>query len=268
MKKIRFDSLEQFYEDCTNKVRSSDFDRYNDWISPSWMGLGHSDIMKHKFSYPFGVEKIREYQSLRVEAPRKIKYYNQFDGYDINIDRMMDNLDFLIDDIKRKRAPKCVDIYVNLSESSGITYDQMVNKTWAAISIIDNLENQGIRCAVYAVACKRPMIKGRKVEDCARDRSQDYMLEICLKRHNDTLNLGAICTGISPWLFRYWTILWSLGNVKGTDLDNGCSWPMQIPRNMVDTNSIVIDKGECFTQNDADQFVKEIQETNKINQEV
>jgi hypothetical protein len=241
-------------------VKSPDYNRWLAKDSESWIGLSHENIYKSKYSYPVGVEKIRSFKELDIDSPRKVKHYNAFDGFDIDIDRMYENMNFLVDKIKRKKAPKYLDIYINISEGCFVDYESMLNKAWAAISIVDNLENQGIRCSVFAISCKRMILKDKP--SSPRD---EYMIEICLKKHNDSLNLGAICAGISPWMFRYWEILWSLGNINDSYVDGGMSNPMGIPRNMIDSNSIVIDKGECFTHDSATQFVKEIQETNKIN---
>lgn len=246
MKKHYYNSLGHFYENVTNVINSEFFTRYTDNNSPDWMGLSLEKIRASKFSYPLGVEKLSHFKDFPVEKDITVKYWNQFDGYDIDVDRMMDNLDFLLDNHKRKSLPKTMDIYVNIGEHNGVDYEDMLCKTYAAIKVIDRLETLGVRCAVYACNAFKTVCYATKNEELG-------YLEICIKQHADTLNLGALCTAISPWIFRYWFLLHTIGRFP--DLTEGCSRRAPMP---TDLKGIIIESGSCLNMQTANKFIEAI----------
>ena len=248
MKKHLFNSLREFYADIRNVVKSPNFELYERRNDPVWVGLSHTEIMQSRFSYPLGVEKLKNFKEVKVEKDLKVKYWNQFDGFDIDVDRMYSNLDFLLDTRKVRKLPKTIDIYVNVSERSGIDYNAMLNKTYAAVKIIDHLESLGVRCAVYACAAFRPKIGKTKFT------ATEY-LEVCVKDYHDSVNLGALCTAISPWMLRQHIICWIIGHIRGIYL-NGVASPERLPTG--ELSGIIIDNGSCLSLPDANHFIETI----------
>jgi hypothetical protein len=246
MKKHYYNSLGEFYADVQNVNKCELFEEYIINDSPGWMGLSLIDIHKSKFSYPLGVEKLSHFKDFQVEKDITVKYWNQFDGYDIDVDRMMDNLDFLLDNHKRKSLPKTMDIYVNIGETNGVDYEEMLCKTYAAIKVIDRLESLGVRCAVYACNAFKTACHQSKNEELG-------YLEICIKQHADALNLGALCTAISPWIFRYWFLLYTIGRYP--DLTPGISRRAPMP---ADLKGMIIESGSCLTTQTANKFIESI----------
>jgi hypothetical protein len=252
MKKHVFDSLMAFYTDCAiNRVQSVDYGKMLLRDRPDWVGLSYTDVLKYKYSYPIGVEKLRNFKEVEIKKDIRVKFYNQFDGFDIDVDRLHDNLDFLIDTKKIRNRPKTIDIYINVGESWVVGYNELLNKTYAAVKIIDHLETLGIRCAVYALSCYKPAYS-----EYINLSEKEELIEVCLKNHSDTLNLGAICTGISPWMFRYWMLMWMVANHKGVKSKNGVCYPVTIP--VGELTGIIIDKGQCLNLTDANKLIENI----------
>jgi hypothetical protein len=247
MKRHYYNSLSEFYGDVKNVIRTEKFDHEANSNDPSFKGLHISEIQESKFSYKFGVEKLRNFKDFEVEKDIKIKYWDQFDGYDIDIDRMHGNLDFLLNHKRVRKLPKTMDVFVNIAENSQTKYDQMLHKTYAALKVVDRLESLGVRTAVYACISLTPLVRKKYTEDL-------YM-EICIKQHADTVNLGALCTAISPWFFRHWLILWMKGRYPGLDSCIGTA-------NRIPTTDrqkgITIDKGFCLDQYTSQRFVENV----------
>jgi hypothetical protein len=247
MKKHYYDSLSDFYDDIKNLVSSPRYNWRKDYDRPHFTGLSRSEILKSQYSYPFGVEKLRNLANFEIQKDIKIRYWDQFDGFDIDIDRMYSDLDFLRNERKQRKLPKTMDIFINISENCDITYSAMLNKTYAALKIIDHLETLGVRTALYACISCLPKVNGRYIEP--------LYIEICIKRHADDVNLGALCTAISPWFFRHWFFLWIEGRYKNLDVVIGQA--TTIPESEAQ-KGITIDNGQCLNLYMANTFISSL----------
>lgn len=248
MKKHCYSSLSHFYDNIKNVSNSPKFEFYDKLDNPKWMGLSLDNIHKFKFSYPMGVEKLSHFKDVEVQKDLNVKFYNQFDGYDIDIDRMLENLDFLVDTRKKRQTPKAVDIYIQIGEPYNIGYAQMLCKTYAAIKIIDKLESNCVRCAVYACNAFSTICHNQR-------NQQDGYLEVCIKNHAETINLGALCTAISPWAFRHFFLLHLIGHFPDINLQKGASLTESMPS---DIDGIIIRAGQCHEIDSANQFIESI----------
>ena len=253
MKKYRYNSLTAFYraaETCTEICDPQKFDYYKDQRDASYFtGLSRADILQYKMSYPLGVEKLRHLADFEVEKDTKVRYYDSFDGYDINIDRMMEGLDFLINDKKVRKLPKTMDIFVNVSENGSIDYEAMLNKTYTALKVIDHLETLGVRTALFAC------ISG-KTKHNGREKSKPFYIEVNVKNYADSVNLGALCTAISPWFLRHWGFLFLTGHYK--NLSDGLGHSVDLPFTEIPRNAITIDNRQCHTQSEANHFISNL----------
>jgi len=247
MKRHYYNSLSHFYGDIKNIIGATEFNKEAKQEDRKFRGLYLSEIQESKYAYKLGVEKLRAYKDFEVQKDIKVKYWDQFDGHDIDIDRMQDNLDFLLNDKKIRKLPKTMDIFVNVTENSNVSYTEMLNKTYAALKIIDRLETLGVRTALFVCICVSPLVKGMYTED--------VYIEICVKQHADTVNLGALCTAISPWFFRFWFILWIRGRYAGLDLSVGAARPIPSSEKQ---KGITIDKGNCLSTHTANNFIESI----------
>ena len=239
MKKHVFDSLTDFYTDIKNDSKSPCYDHSINRNDKSWVGLSYDELQKYKFSYPVGVAELKHF-----------KEANQFDGFDIDVDRMYEHTDFILDERKLKKLPKSIDIFVNVAESCNVNYRSMLNKTYTATKIIDHLESLGVRCALYAVIA----IKIERI-NTGVDRDPT-VIEVCIKNHHDNLNLGAVCASISPWMLRYFGASWIYG--KLSNVREGAGYPTSIPKESLTPNCIVIDTNQCMDLYEANEFIEKI----------
>lgn len=249
MRKHYYNSLTDFYSDVKNTINNPDFTGEQKEDNPSFRGLSLSEIIKSKYSYQFGVEKLRNFKDFEVQKDIKVRFWDQFDGFDIDIDRMYSDLDFLRNERKVRKLPKTIDIFINVTENCHISFNQMLHKTYAALKIIDHLETLGVRTALYACFSVSPKINSRYREP--------VYTEICVKGHADDVNLGALCTAISPWFFRYWYFLWIKGRYR---VDPGIGTSERIPTSERQ-KGITIDRDECLSESSALTFVEKVRIT-------
>lgn len=251
MKSRIYDNISAFFEDLKDHHNNPDFPKRFSNDNKSFTGLSLSDIQKFRYSYPFGVEKLRQMQDVKFEKPVKVRYYDSFDGYDIDIDRMQEGMDFLVNTRKVRKLPKAIDIVVNVAENCYIGYESMLHKTYAALKITDQLETAGVRVAVWVAFSSED--SGRNTE---KNRWEDAYVEICVKQYADPVNLGALCTTISPWFMRHWILLWLTSRWPITAA--GMGQAVAIPANMKRPGTITIESGECLSANSANQFINQL----------
>lgn len=246
MKKHYYDSLTSFYNDVKNTANNPQFEEERTENNPRFRGLSLSEIRRSQYSYKVGVDKLRAMKDFEFQRDEKIKYWDSFDGFDIDIDRMYSDLDFLRNERKVRKLPKTVDIFINVGENANVNYDLMLNKTYAALKIIDHLESLGVRTALYACISGIMYLPGG---------NDDMYVEICIKKHADNVNLGALCTAISPWFFRYWFFLWIKG--RFSHVGSGIGRAQNIPLSGRQ-KGIFIDQGMCLLQRTANNFIESI----------
>lgn len=245
MKKHLYHSLSEFYSDIQNHYKTNLYESLERMDDPSFTGLPLSEIRKFKYSYPVGVDKIRNLPDFEMKSKVKVKYWDQFDGFDIDIDRMYSDLDFLRNERKISRLPRTMDIYINFTESAAIGYSAMLMKAYTALKITDHLETLGVRTALFACSVSKP--------DVAIGNDDPYFIEICVKNYSDPVNLGALCTAISPWMSRYWEFLWAAGHYQylGSSIGKAVNFPEGL-------KGIIIDKRQCHDLNGARNFIERI----------
>jgi hypothetical protein len=242
MKKHCYNNVTEFY----NSINFNTDNKYFLSVLNSkanFIGIENKDIEKYKYSYPLGVQLLNNIKFDLPEQKRRIKYYNQIDGYDINVERLFDERDYLLNK-KNIYDSKIVNIYVNLSVPYTLSYENMLNKTKTVISICDYLEQQGISTNVFSCAYL-----------LAHDNKKtEIIYEIKIKDSNEPINIGLLATSISPWFLRYWVFLHltsyyniiksSIGEVKFFNRD--------------DFNGILIDSMDCTSKLKSEQFINNL----------
>ena len=125
----------------------------------------------------------------------------------------------------------------------------MLVKAYTAMQIVDLLENLGYRVAIYSCDCTLDLSGTYKGEEGVK-----YTVQVCLKRHEDSLNQGLILNGISPWFFRYYLFAHQKGRYK-----NGWGMGRAVEMKLEQTReNIVINHGECLNKRSADSKIKQI----------
>lgn len=253
MKKHCFDSLTAFYNDITNDTKSRRFPAIEKNSDKKQVGLNLTELKKYKTGYPTGVLMLSHLKDFEYKGAENVKYFSSIDGYDIDIERMYEGRNFLLDKHKRHNLPKAIDLYINVAESMYVKYKSMLQKTYAALKIVDQLESIGVRVAVYSCMTFAPIkrVYGKKKGEI--DVTDARQIEVCIKDYADPVNLGALCTAISPWFLRHWCILWMHGKIPNLHGDSGV--PRFFDKSGIGENSIVIETGSCLTTDGANKFI-------------
>lgn len=256
-----YDNLSDFYTDTYTPTPDGDATRSKDFLASDesyFRGLGRDEILKSKYGYKEGLDKLEQIDiDINLGGSSRKYVYDEFDGDDMNYDRMLDGFPAMRKRVKTHGigSGRLVNIYVVISENCNIGYKEMLHKSLTAMRIIDLLEGLGYRVAVYA--CDSTDDSGGRFRE---ERGVHYELHVCLKKHEDSLNKALILNGISPWFFRYFMFAHQSGHyMAGGGL--GCSAKLQLEQTK---ENIVINKGECLSPEDSDRKIKEIQKLFKI----
>lgn len=251
----KYDSITDFYKACDTCTENGDvnhYDRISKADDPDFRGLSYEEIHKSMYSYTKGIELLRDVNLISSIGGSSRQYkYDEFDGDDLNYDRLLDGFPAMRKRIRKSGTGvgKFIDIYINICELCNVTYPQLLNKAYTAIKLIDFLENNGFRVAVYSCDYTRDLFGHYEGES-----DIFYEVEVCLKRHEDSLSLGLILTGISPWFFRYHMFKHQCSHYIPS---SGLGRTAPCTRES-DANTIIINNGECLTKESADQKIENI----------
>lgn len=211
--KLIFSSLDRFYKECDevegtgNKIGSSTYDRnYESWDEqndrdhPSWVGLSKEEILKNKYLYKKGLDQLKVIEKdINLGGTKRSYKWDETDGDDMSYDRYLDDLPCLKKRIRTLGSGrgKMINIHVSVGENRGVTYREMLNRSYTVMRLIDYLESQGYRVGVYVYTDVRSLgyYKGEKV--------RQLHVEIQVKKPEEPLIKGLILTCISPWMLRY-----------------------------------------------------------------
>lgn len=251
----KYDSITDFYRACDTCTKNGDINHYNrisEADDPDFRGLSCEEIYKSMYSYTKGIELLRNIDLTSSIGGSSRQYkYDEFDGDDLNYDRLLDGFPAMRKRIRKSGSGvgKFIDIYINISELCNVTYPQLLNKAYTAVKLIDFLENNGFRVAVYSCDYTRDIFGHYEDES-----DVFYEVEVCLKKHEDSLSLGLILTGISPWFFRYHMFKHQCSHyIPSFGLGKAAYCTRE-----ANANIIIIDNGECLTKESANQKIENI----------
>jgi hypothetical protein len=251
--KFLFDSLVDFYnavdnpkperkEACRDRIES-------DMNRADWIGAEYSAIIARKYSWDEGADRVLALPEMSGHTTQAatVRTWHDDDGDDGDFERYLMELPHMIRRKKILRAGQraVARVIVHFGENSNIEAWQMLNKTYAACRIVDQLEAFGTRCEVVAVDRTR----------CADIHGNDFHLDITLKRADDPLNIGLLCTALSPWMLRHWDIVFMISQFKTA---TGFGTVVNVNPSEFDPNDIIIDRGECLTLEDARQKIQSL----------
>lgn len=257
MKKLHFvyNNLELFYKDALTPTKFGSINWHKQFLKsndPNFRGLNLTDIIKYKYGYNKNLDQIKNLSTdLNLGGSSKKYIYDEFDGDDMNYDRLLEGFPAMRKRIKQYGigSGRLINIYIVVSENCYTNYDKMLNKSITAMQIIDLLETIGYRVAVYACASSRDEYGNYNGE-----KDIHYQLMICLKNYNDSLNKPLIMNGISPWFFRYFIFAHKIGHYDASP-GLGISTTLDIP---MTKETIIINKGECLSENSSKEKIKQI----------
>lgn len=257
MEKLHFvyDNIEQFYKEAlipTKFGNAHDLKEHLETEESDFRGLKIADILKYKYGYKEGLDKIKELSfNLNVGGSSKKYVYDEFDGDDMNYDRLLEGFPAMRKRVKQHGigSGRLVNVYVVISENCCVGYEQMLNKAFTAMQIVDSLESLGYRVAVWA--CDSTRDTGGSYNGV---NDVNYQVMVCLKKHEDSLNKPLIMNGISPWFFRYFLFAHQKGHYQ-----NGWGMGRAIPLDIPTTKeTIVINHGECLNETSSKRKIKQI----------
>ena len=258
MTKLEFtyNNIYDFYSSSEIASQYGNQDKVDDYKNnsdPFFTGLTLEEINLSKYSYKKGLDKLKEIDlNINLGGSKRKFKYDEFDGDNMNYDRLLEGFPSLYKRIRTFGigSGRMINIYVVISENCGTDSKNMLIKAMTAIKIIDMLESMGYRTAIYA--CDYTMDKGGIYKE---EEGVNYILKVCLKKHEDSLNKGLILTGISPWFFRHHIFMHQCGRYH-TSMNLGSSIKCLEPQTK---ENIIINHGECLTEISATEKIKEIE---------
>lgn len=261
---ILLPSVAEFYQE-TDVVESPDksaWDMHKTDDSSHFNGLPLKEILKCKYSYTEGLDKLEELEGdIDVGGTTRKYIWNDFDGDDMSYDRYIEGLPCMSKRIRTHGigTGRIVTVHVNISEFGSTSYKQMLNKAYTAIQLIDFLENLGYRVGVNVYDGTANL--GSKVDKDGNRKYLDYVqIEIPLKTPEEPLNKALILTCISPWFERYWIFKYHKAKFK-------CNFGMGRAADMngEDTKTdIYIKQGQCLSEQSSLNRIEEIKELFKV----
>lgn len=251
-----YDNIQDFYDDIKRAKPEGNKERLLSHLGsdePGFRGLSLEEIKKNKYNYQKGLDQLKELElNIDVGGSSREYKYDEFDGDDMNYDRLLEGFPCMRKRIKTHGigSGRLINLYVVVSENCGVSHKEMLNKSLTAIRIADMLENMGYRVSIYSCDHTNDRWGSFKGES-----GVDYQLSVCLKRPEDSLNKGLILTGISPWFFRYYMFAHQMGSyIPGPGL--GSSIEMQLEQTK---ENIVINHGECLSEENSIVKIKQIE---------
>ena len=249
---IKIPNIDKFYEECDivePTGRQSEWDECDKRNDKWWIGLSREEVIASKYSYKEGLDKLKQ---LELETPlggsRKLYKWDSDDGDEMSLDRLYDDLPAMRKRIKNlgKGNGRFITIHASVGENAFVSYNQMLNRSYAIVQLVDYLENQGFRVCVVAYS---------DVADLGayKDEHIDLLhVEVVVKQAEEPLNKSLLLTCISPWflrvhLFKFWNAKFKTswgygravdGNYKTTDSD------------------IYFRTGSCLEKSEADNYLK------------
>lgn len=259
-----YDSITKFYQDALNPTPEGNVQDTLQHLmreEESFRGMDIANIKKNQYGYKEGLDRLEKLNlNLSLGGSKRDYKWDELDGDDMNYDRLMEGFPAMKKRIKTHGvgSGRLINLYVVISENCNIDSEEMLNKAYTAMQIVDLLENLGYRVAVYSCDSTLDSNGTYKGESNVR-----YEVYVCLKRHEDSLNRGLILNGISPWFFRYYMFAHQKGRYK-----NGWGMGRSVPLNIKQTKeNIVINHGECLNKDSANIKIKKIRELFKVDQE-
>lgn len=259
---ISFPNIEQFYKESDTIEPTGDINEWtknNEISNPYWIGLSREEIIKSKFCYKEGLDKLKSIeQDFNLGGSKRIYKWDENDGDDMNYDRFLDNLPCLNKRTIKKGdgKGKIITIYVSIGENCNVKYQEMLNRSYTVMRLVDYLENLNYRTEIIAY------IDVKRLGEYKEERIETLHTEIILKRAEDPLIKGLILNCISPWMLRcHMFKLWSAKFKVYPSYGSSYS-PVYTNTN----NKIYFRTGECLTKNSCEAYLKELAEKFDFNE--
>lgn len=265
--KVEIDSLKEFYQECdiieneNIKFNSNpdmfmdtfDFKSYRILADYDWVGEKEDIILKSKFCYTKGLDKLEKIDDIILGGSKNITKWSDDDGDEMSFDRLIDGLPSMKQRIRSNgnMHGRFVTIHIGISENCSVSNEQMMNKAYACMRIIDMFESMNYRVRVLVKWGVRDL--GYMQEN---DRIEKLFLSIVVKDFNEPLVKPTILASISTWMLRYHIFKFAGNKFKCDD-----SMGVAIRNIKKDTlHNIYIDKGDCLQEDSVNDKIKSIRD--------
>ena len=257
--KVIFDSLERFYSECDivedtgykSGYAYCPWDECNDRNEPSWVGLSKEEILKSKYSYKKGLDELKSLEEdFDLGGTKRCYKWDETDGDDMNYERFIDELPAMKKRIRKQgdSQGKIINLHVSVGENCNIRFDEMLNRSYTVMRLVDYLENLNFRVGIYVYS---------DVSDLGKYKGNSIKhlhTEIQIKKPEEPLIKSLILTCISPWMLRYH--LFKFWTAKFKCHDNlGHSISTYYPNTKTD---IYFPTRSCLNDKDSKQFLKDL----------
>lgn len=265
--KVEIDSLKEFYQECdiieneNIKFNSNpdmfmdtfNFESYRILANYDWIGEKEDIILKSKFCYTKGLDKLEKIDDIILGGSKNITKWSDDDGDEMSFDRLIDGLPPMKQRIRSNgnMHGSFVTIHIGISENCSVSNEQMMNKAYACMRIIDMFESMNYRVRVLVKWGVHDL--GYMQEN---DRIEKLFLSIVVKDFNEPLVKPTILASISTWMLRYHIFKFASSKFK-------CNYSLGTAiRNMKkDTlHNIYIDKGDCLQEDSVNDKIKSIRD--------
>lgn len=260
---IEFSSAYEFYSAVQYAINNQDkyvskpacdiiSKRKND---SSFAGADWDTSEKRKYQWKEGLKRVQRLTQMEsiVHSSQYVNVWNDYDGDVMDVDRYLNEQPFLSRRVKKSGKSICGQyrIVINIAENGTVSAQNMLWKAYAAARLCDEIESQGNRCEVVAVS----FLRG---QTCDTDYAGYTYTEVTIKKHEESVNTGLLCTCLSPWFFRtYMFMVWR----HYLHVNNWLGWSSSLREylgNDIDNTCILIDAGDCLSHEKANTFIKTI----------
>ena len=251
---ISFPNLEQFYKESDAVESTGDayeWKKNNEGDNPYWIGLSRDEIIKSKFCYKEGLDKLESIeQDFNLGGSKRIYKWDENDGDDMDYDRFLDNLPCLSKRTIKKGdgKGKIITIYVSIGENCNVRYQEMLNRSYTVMRLVDYLENLNYRTEIIVYMDVEGLGKYKE------ERIERLHTEIILKRAEDPLIKGLILNCISPWMLRYHMFKFWCAKFRVNSGYGHSYTPVYVNTN----NKIYFRTGECLNEKSCKAYLKEL----------
>lgn len=239
---LSYDSLAAFFAVAPG-VNGGCFGSY----SEQWQGATLEESSAWRWSWPDGVKMLSRLPGFTVPRAKsaRARRWSEIDGDEMNMERYREGRAFM----RQRYKPRCgvkggrvLKVRINIGENCQCPASAMLWKAYAAGRLVEELENNGVRCEVV-------------IEQFASGYASNgasWRFSCVVKRPEDPLNLAAIVASCAPWFMRRW-VLSIVSRFPGAERycsmgRSGCLPPCE--------DSITIDHGDCLSEREAKSWLE------------
>lgn len=255
--RIQLDSIQKFYQEA-DLVEEQDKDEWNSIEredNPRFRGLSKDEILKSKWNYTKGLDKLKTIETDLNLGGTKRKYkYAEDDGDDMSYDRYIEGMPCMRKRIRNhgNGNGKFITLYVSICENCWCSAESLMQRAYTAMRIVDYLESNGYRTQIVAYADNRN--PGKLYKGGEYHKIDTLSVEVTIKKFDEPLIKGQILTAISPWFFRYWMFKFWTAKFK-MNWGYGQSYRRDVKE---DKANVYIQTGEALTPNDSEKTIERI----------